>query len=322
MQLPSNKVGLILVVVVLIVAGTITGNIFSDQFVGPANENERVATSISVERRTTDRSSVDQDGDGLFTWQESLYGSDPNNKDTDGDGTDDGDEIQEGRDPTIPGPDDGLTGYQDLFTTEVDFENYQPGSLTDTLSVELFANYLQLKQANAIDQQSVTALAEGIANQADVSTAISNVYSLSDIATVETTDQALNNYGVTFANLYIGYANALTSIGGQDDLEYIEEVASTYQAFAAAMARMKVPTVAANVHLEIVNKIHNAGVSVEQFAEHYELDPVKSLFAIQNIQLNAQNDFVLYNSLAVYFRDNGILFEDSDVIQFWNYFEG
>lgn len=320
MQLPSNKIGLLLVLVVLIVVGTITGNIFVDEL-SKKDQPEEEKVAVTIERRTTNAGSVDLDGDGLFAWQESLYGSDPNNPDTDGDGTNDGDEIKEGRDPKVAGPDDTLSSYQDLFQSEANFENYKQNSLTDNLSVELFANYLQLKQSNALQQENQTALVEGIANKADQSTDISNQYGLSDLNITVSSSEDLKSYGTNFANLYLGYLNRLNSIGGEDDLKYINEVSVGYKELAEALLRLPVPDVAKNVHLEIVNRINNAGILLGQFADNYEEDPLKSLFAIQNIQLNSENDRALYNSLAIYFRDNGIIFDSNEVIRFWNFYE-
>lgn len=321
MQLPSNKVGLVLIVVVLIVAGIITGNIFSDELGYKGSESDDSATAIVVERRTTAHNSIDQDGDGLFAWQEELYGSDPNNFDTDGDGTNDGDEIAEGRDPTVAGPDDGLSTYKDLFNTEVNLKNYVQGSLTDNLSVELFANYLDLRQLNALSQENQQILVENIAAKADSSTDISNQFSINDITLIESNNETLKAYGNSFAKTYVLYGNKLGSIEGPDDLDYIKNVGAGYIEFANGMRELQVPNVAGNVHLEIVNRIYNAGVLISSFADNYEIDPLKSLFAIQNIKINAQNDFALYNSLAVYFRDNGIIFGDNETIRFWNYFE-
>ncbi len=45
---------------------------------------------------------VDSDGDGLSDQEESILGTDPNNKDSDGDGVSDGDEVKKGFDPGDP----------------------------------------------------------------------------------------------------------------------------------------------------------------------------------------------------------------------------
>lgn len=48
----------------------------------------------------------DRDQDGLFDWEEALWGTDPDKRDTDGDGVSDGEETKSGRSPLTPGPDE------------------------------------------------------------------------------------------------------------------------------------------------------------------------------------------------------------------------
>ena len=55
----------------------------------------------------------DADGDGLFTAEETDWGTDPNNADTDGDGVDDGQEVLDGTDPT-----DSTSFLEDLSGTD------------------------------------------------------------------------------------------------------------------------------------------------------------------------------------------------------------
>ena len=188
--------------------------------------------------------------------------------------------------------------------------------------MELFANYLDLRKANSLNSENQQYLVENIASKAKNSIDISNKYFVTDLNLTETTDENLRIYAEMFADTYLSNIKKIDSILGPDDLEYIRKVGFGYINFSLEMLALPVPDVAGNVHTEIVNRIHNAGTLLLSFSENYEGDPLKSLFAIQKIQLNAQDDFSLYNSLAVYFRDNGIIFEESEVIRFWNYFEG
>jgi hypothetical protein len=319
MQLPSNKVSLLFIFVVLVVVLIIGGDVFYDR-IKPDDTSNLIDADLYIERQTTDNASVDTDGDGLLDWQESLYGSDSNNFDTDGDGTSDGNEISEGRDPTIAGPNDGLINTQTILNTDFDVPGYTPGSLTDSLSKDLFTDYFELRQSNAFIPENQEIVVNQLSNQIEGQTALSDEYSTSSINQVETTDESLEIYGTELANIYFEYTDKLSKIEQIDDEQYLNSVSSTYKEFAIRLLAVKVPTAAVNVHLAIVNKVNNAGVLIAELSEH-QTDPLKSLFAIRKVQQNSQGETELYTNLAVYFKENDIIFKDSQVARFWNLFE-
>jgi hypothetical protein len=320
MKLPSNKVSGIFIIVVLVVVLVISGDVISDKLKKNNVSPEIIDADLTIRRNTTDNSSSDTDGDGLLDWQEKLYSSDPNSSDTDGDGTNDGDEIRDGRDPTIPGPDDELLGYSDLFKTEFDVPGYTPGSLTDTLSKNLFADYWQLKQTNNLNVETGNQLINNLTDQVKKDSGFENKYKIENLNLVESNDESLKKYGEEFAIIHVDYIKQLGAIQTVDNNQYIKDVSNIYQTFANSLNVIEVPDVAGNVHIAIVNKLNNEGVFLVEALE-YETDPLKALVAIKKIQENQQNEVELYKSLANYLRDNDIIFEDNDIIRFWNAFE-
>ena len=71
----------------------------------------------------------DIDNDGLFDYEEPLYGTDPLNKDTDGDGFLDGEEISSNRNPLIKGPNDELKKNLTQRISELTLSGLTEGSL-------------------------------------------------------------------------------------------------------------------------------------------------------------------------------------------------
>lgn len=69
----------------------------------------------------------DPDGDGLKNWEETIWGTDPNNPDSDGDGVRDGDEVSIESDPTVHGRGEGVSLSTD-------------GTVTAGLTREILAN--------------------------------------------------------------------------------------------------------------------------------------------------------------------------------------
>ena len=77
---------------------------------------------------------LDTDGDGLFDWQEELYGTSKQLRDTDGDGETDAEEVQNGRDPNYFGEglsEESVVPQQVIFSEpELEFpEEIERGSL-------------------------------------------------------------------------------------------------------------------------------------------------------------------------------------------------
>jgi|SRR3989344_1943650 len=82
----------------------------------------------------------DTDNDGLPSWEETLFKTDPANPDTDGDGVNDGEEIKGGRDPLAQGVGDLKSRNENLIssngelTTELTKALIDSGALGDALN--------------------------------------------------------------------------------------------------------------------------------------------------------------------------------------------
>lgn len=320
MQLPSNKIGGLLVTVVVVVVLVIVTNILLEKF-DKGHVPEIVDADLILQRKTTDKSSIDSDNDGLLDWQEEFYGSDPNNPDTDGDGTNDGDEIKQDRDPTIPGPNDALISSSRLVDADFEATGYVPGTLTDNISVNFFANYLNLKKDNNLTPQSGSQLINQVTEEIEQQTAVTNLYSVSNLNSVSTNKETITNYANTFARIYLDYLKQVDALKTLDDDTYINRFSELYQSFAKTMSNIETPDAILNTHVQIVNRIHNAGVLVKQIKDHEETDPVKSLFYIQEIRKNSDGETGLYSNLVNYFEDNGVTFSSNEIVRFWNYYK-
>jgi hypothetical protein len=104
------------------------------------------------------------------------------------------------------------------------------------------------------------------------------------------------------------------------EVQYLAKMAATYKEFAAAMSTISVPDVAKDVHIQIVNRLYNAGVMFEVISKSDE-DPVSAMVVVGQYQAQQQGEAALYTSLAQYFKNNGIIFDDTATARFWNYFE-
>ncbi len=110
-------------------------------------EKSDVTTDVSSPIVITEKSASaslasDTDGDGLLNWQETLWGTNPNETDSDADGVSDGDEVGLGANPLRQGA-----------SPVTSVEPYRaPSGLasTDALARELFSEYAELKKTGGV----------------------------------------------------------------------------------------------------------------------------------------------------------------------------
>lgn len=319
MQLPSNKVAVLFVLVVLVVTLIIGGDIFFDKIketFSPKTNN----ADIYLKRNTTDNSSVDTDGDGLIDWQESLYGSNPDLYDTDGDGTSDGDEIKEGRDPSVAGPNDALVTLNGLLKTDFEVEGYKPGTLTDDFSKEFFLNYLNLKQQGQIGTEISDKTIENLGNQVALEVNPKIMFSEQDLVLVDFNKENLGKYAEEVAIIYTDYLTQIDNIKNLPDEEYLNRVSELYSNLSNVLSQINIPAPVKNVHVELLNAIYNKSLSLKSFSD-YESDPLKTFLSVKTIREADAKETDVLISLNDYFEDNDIIFTDNKIIRFWNFYE-
>jgi hypothetical protein len=207
-----------------------------------------------------------------------------------------------------------------MFETDFSGVDYSPSSLTNNLSVQLFANYMNLKRSDVYTPESAQELTTDLVNQASASTELVNAFSLSKLKTVPTNKETLTKYGTEFATIQNTYTNKMRAVNETDDYKYIQEVSSDYKKLAQVLSMIDVPDNSANVHVAIINKLYNSGTLLEEL-NNYSSDPVKGLLSIKKIKENANGETELYKSLVNYFENNDIIFTDNDVIAFWNLYK-
>lgn len=208
----------------------------------------------------------------------------------------------------------------DLINTDLNIENYVPGSLTDEFSKELFANYLNLKAGNNLNSDTGNELVNNLTSKLESQTQLEQKYSSGDLNLVLTNDTSIQKYGEDFAIVYIDYLLQMESISNLPEDEYINEISKLYELMADVLFKIEVPDVFRKLHTEISNTIYNTGSLLVEI-NNYESDPLKALLAIRKIQLNQSGDVERYKLIANYFEDNDIIFTDNKVISFWNSFK-
>ena len=318
-KLPSNKVGIALIIVVLIVSGII----FFEKVNFKKNTTAPLQNVELVLERKTDEflKTEDEDQDGLPVWLEEFYKSDPKNPDTDGDGTLDGEEIELKRDPTIAGPNDPLLTFRDVLQDQVDISDFKPGTLTESVSLDLFQQYLNFKKEGSLDPQDQQSLLNQVTQKAVEQSGLEKKYSQKDVNTVASTAESITAYGDRYAQIAISIFTQIDANKNiRDDVVYLKKVSEIYADYTNQIALMSVPDVFTEVHVELLNIVNDTSVFFEKVAQADD-DPVSALVVAAQYRNTQSSEGLLYTSLANYFKNNGIIFDTESTLNFWKQFE-
>lgn len=277
MQLPSNKVGLVLIIVVLFVSGSI---IFSKiEFTRPIKPLEEVELVIA---RNTDAISG-QNWLDEFNQTQLANQVDPR--------------------PTFEG------------------SETNPDSITSKLSRDLFAEYLALKQKGLLSMEDEQKLVENISQKATAEASLKPVYFDTDITTTISTNETVNIYGDRVAQVTIEFLNQLDSFKNTTDITlYLGKLSEQHQVYIDELLQISVPTVVKEVHVHLLNGVHDTKVFFKTLAEA-DQDPISSLVIVSQYQARELTENQLYTLLAQYFKNNGIIFETESTNRFWNIFQ-
>jgi hypothetical protein len=239
-------------------------------FLGDSTTTTQAEVSPTAIKRAQDKalaeiSQKDTDGDGLKDWEETLWGTDPNNPDTDGDGTSDGEETRENRNPIDPSKDDSLN----ISAGEQPQDIKEPSELTETDKVAaiFFKEYVQLREQGGLqDQESVNVLIAKVLR--GVATALPRLpeHSIKDILVgPQSGKEAAHSYG----NLVIlAFQNNLASLQenpleilvrtlentDETELSKLDAFETGYKNVEKDLLAIVVPKELAAIHLELVNK--------------------------------------------------------------------
>lgn len=317
MELPSNKVGIVLIIVVLFVMGTIF--VSKADFQKPLTDLQNVELVIN-RGVDSDFKSGDTDGDGLVDWLEEFYRTDSKNPDTDGDGTKDGEEVSLDRDPAVAGPNDPLITRKDLINTEVNMSNFASGTVTDKMSVELFSEYLMLKKEGSITPENEAKLIDEISKKAIEQASIKDVYSVEDLKLIDSNKETITTYGERLSQVAIDALTSMDSFKNLKDMEYIAKIAQEYKNYSLNVKEILVPGVAKDIHLQLVNYLFNTGVLLDAMSKT-DSDPISALVVMNQFKTIETNEDMIYTYIAEYFKNNGIIFDTEIAINFWKKFE-
>lgn len=255
---------------------------------------------------------ADTDGDGLKDWEESLIGTNPQNKDTDGDGTSDGDEVTASRDPKKAGPNDkASTEISPLVVNAVETED---NTLTAQVSRNFFAQYLLAKKGGQeVTPEIAIEIAESVMQNIPVESN-ARQYEIKDIKVVPTTLESKTTYIGTFirilkANPPQSKENEIDivtkAIESQNlaDIKKIEPILKAYKNILAETLKIPVPKDLVPDHMIYINALSSVYTDLSEMSLVLE-DPMRGYIGYSHYQKDALVLKIGFEGIQKYFDNN------------------
>ena len=264
----------------------------------------------------------DSDGDGLFDWEEALYGADPHIADTFNLGMTDGEAVAQGL--VVP---KAIANTPLATSSALIFDQNglpQPaaeGTLTAAFAENFFLIYLAAKQANGganLSENEIAAVAnEALESLSSVIFAAPDFKSQRDLAIFGTGPDALKAFAVDAERvLQMNMSDApksefeyLQDALEKDDLTAISQLASlakTYRDSATGLAALRVPYELAGVDLTLINAMMRLSEIISDFARVND-DPLAAILALKQYQATAQALTEAFVRIGGQYKNAGIL---------------
>lgn len=244
-----------------------------------SNTNPQVVIAESAQERIVNGIKADSDGDGLFDWEEALWGTNPNNPDSDNDGISDKEEVDARTNPLKEG--------QTLLSEE---PYSAPGGLstTEALARELFASYTDIRSDGSVSESEVDSAVSDIIARRITLGSDAKQYSAQSLiieddvpisayegslkravrdATTKVSEYELN----TFARAFVDNDTAA--------LKKLEDVASMYDAAREKILTLEVPPELVQEHLAMLNGVSAVTAAVEGLSK-WGGDPIDALVLV------------------------------------------
>ena len=330
-SLPSKRIFLLIIACMIGVGAigfavysrqTLSKNLTIDDSVYGANNQNKTAEIVAQALKKN--SEVDSDTDGLYDWEESLWGTDPKNPDSDNDQTKDGEEVRENRNPTKAGPNDKLlTSVSAGANGTVGQENITLETTgTAKISRELFANYMEAKKSGIpinIDTQTQ------IVNQtfSNESLGISfKEYSAADIKTNTSSD--FKKYGNDLGLAMLAGSNPTENYVSEIEILHtaltkempaeivkLDPIIIRYNLILNQINSISVPQELVGYHVELLNSVSRILTDVKGFRVMFE-DPILGLAGVSSYYQDVEAMKVSLGRIRSLLQSKGISFEQGE----------
>lgn len=308
-KLPSKR----FIIAVLVALAIVVISFFTSQQ-SPVTKNS-VSKNETETLKENGPATKDSDSDGLYDWEENLWGTDANDPDTDGDGTSDGEEVAQNRNPLIAGPNDLLYDNSGLVL---------PGSTEEEMSEakkEFYSMFLE-QRGEEIREMTLLALTQNFDKKEFINR---EKYVLNDLnLSSKNDDEFIRSYGNALGEIFARYADKEdypydeVAIFGEalenrspSNLFKLEFVSLAYKNLAEDFLAIETPMSVAENHLALINGYGMLSETTGTMRFFFE-DPLRGGLAYETyVGQTALNQVALFN-IMIYFENKNIKFEETE----------
>lgn len=333
---PSKRI-LFLIVACVIGIGAVSFAVYATKKEGGGRRDGALSSGNNfetiklVENALNKNAQLDNDADGLLNWEETLWGTNPNNPDSDSDGAKDGEEAKQNRNPLKPGPDDKLTAVNSdasgRVKTEDGSENNTTGAkvaleTTQTAKIgrDLFANYIEAKRLglplNAETQQQI--IAQVFANKS-IGVELKRYTS---VEIVTSADSDYKKYGNDLGRAFSAGAaqNSVSEIEilnraladeNSSEISKLDPIINSYGAILNKLEIVPAPRELIGQHLELLSSISRVMADIKSLRLMFE-DPIVGLAGISNYYKDLESFGTAIKNIESFFDRNGVTFEQGE----------
>jgi hypothetical protein len=284
--LPSKKLSLFLLIILLIAI-----------FLFFKKNKTDSTTNISIIKNTTVSNlvSADKDLDGLYDWEESLWGTDPEKKDSDSDGVSDKEETE------LKKKELGISSTVESNST----------SQTDQLAKEIFSLAISLNQNGLLTEEGIENLTKILGDQIYQTEEIEDPTKNITLNTIESTPQNKETYKKEILKTIEnsknnGFGEELKEFSkiiteeNQDNTS-LQKISQSYSELADALIKIKTPEEISDVHKSLISETIRTGSSIQLMSNYYS-DPILSLRGVILYKKYSDNLEKNLYSLLAYFK--------------------
>lgn len=248
-----------------------------------------IANATSTEEILKAAAVKDTDSDGLPDWQESLYGTNPENAHSVDQSLTDGEAVQQGK--VEPKFKSETPRPEAVTSDQIPGDVPASGSLTDRFAKEFFSKFVLSKNVGTVSDADKEAFVADAVASIVAETATKTVFSEKDVvAGAETGPEALQAYGfateaaqrkpqATLTKDELSYMLDYMTTSDEDTLKKVALIGKAYHDTAYALIQVSVPPELRASHLKLANTFEQISIAVLNMAA-VKTDPVLSLVGI------------------------------------------